>query len=104
MALELILSGRRFDAIEVFGLRLVNRVVGDSALVKEAILLAQELAEKPLLTLVAALSAVHRGMDASIDEGLAIEEAPFARIVPTQDANEGVAAFLETRRPRYLGI
>jgi enoyl-CoA hydratase/carnithine racemase len=104
MALELILSGRRFDAIEAFGLRLVNRVVADSALVKEAILLAQELAQKPPLTLAAALSAVHRGMDASIDEGLAIEEAAFARIVPTQDANEGVAAFLEKRRPRYLGI
>ena len=93
MALELILRGRRFDAIEAFGLRLVNRVVADSVLVKEAILLAQELAEKPPLTLAAALSAVHRCMDASIDEGLAIGESAFARIVPTQDANEGVAAF-----------
>jgi enoyl-CoA hydratase/carnithine racemase len=43
-------------------------------------------------------------MDASIDEGLAIEESAFARIVPTQDANEGVAAFLDKRRPRYFGI
>jgi enoyl-CoA hydratase/carnithine racemase len=50
----------------------------DSALVKEATLLAQELAEKPPLTLAAALSADHRGMDASIDEGLATEEAAFA--------------------------
>jgi enoyl-CoA hydratase/carnithine racemase len=42
-------------------------------------------------------------MDASIDDGLAIEEAAFARIVPTNDANEGVAAFVEKRRPEYSG-
>ena len=47
--------------------------------------------------------AVHRGMDASIDDGLAFEEAAFARIVPTHDAQEGVAAFVEKRAPKFLG-
>jgi enoyl-CoA hydratase len=42
-------------------------------------------------------------MDVSIDDGLAIEEAAFARIVPTHDANEGVAVFVEKRRPEYSG-
>ena len=54
-------------------------------------------------TVAAALHAIHRGMDASIDDGLAIEEAAFARIVPTADAQEGVAAFVEKREPRYTG-
>lgn len=49
------------------------------------------------------LFAVHRGMDASIDDGLAIEEAAFARIVPTHDAQEGVAASVEKRPPTFLG-
>jgi enoyl-CoA hydratase len=102
-AIELILTGRTFDAAEAARLGLINRVVPDSDLLGEAIKLAQELAAKPPLTLAAALAAIHRGMDAAIDDGLAIEEAAFARIVPTHDAGEGVAAFLEKRRPTFVG-
>ncbi len=102
-ALELILTGRTFYAAEAARLGLVNRVVPSADLLDTALALASQLAEKPPLALAAALSAVHRGMDASIDDGLAIEEAAFARIVPTHDAREGVAAFLEKRRPSFLG-
>jgi enoyl-CoA hydratase/carnithine racemase len=102
-ALELILSGRTFDATEAARLGLVNRIVSSADLLEAALALAGELASKPPLTLAAALAAVHRGMDASIDDGLAIEEAAFARIVPTRDAQEGVAAFVEKRQPVFTG-
>jgi enoyl-CoA hydratase len=102
-ALELILTGRTFDAMEAARLGLVNRVVAGADLLRAAIELAKELASKPPLTLAAALAAIHRGMDATIDDGLAIEEAAFARIVPTCDAREGVAAFMEKRSPGFLG-
>jgi enoyl-CoA hydratase/carnithine racemase len=102
-AIELILTGRTFGAAEAARLGLINRIVADASLLDEAIALANELATKPPLTLAAALSAIHRGMDASIDDGLAIEEAAFARIVPTHDAQEGVAAFLEKRPPVFIG-
>ena len=102
-ATELILTGRTFDAAEAARLGLVNRVVPEAELLGAALTLAAELAAKPPLTLAAALAAIHRGMDASIDDGLAIEEAAFARIVPTHDAREGVAAFVEKRRPSYHG-
>lgn len=102
-ALELILSGRVFDAAEAARLGLVNRVVSSADLLNAALNLAAELATKPPLTLAAALAAVHRGLDASIDDGLAIEEAAFARIVSTHDAQEGVAAFVEKRAPRFIG-
>jgi enoyl-CoA hydratase/carnithine racemase len=102
-ATALILSGRIFDASEAARLGLVNRVVSGDDLLGVALGLAAELAGKPPLTLAAALTAIHRGMDAAIDDGLAIEEAAFARIVPTHDAQEGVAAFVEKRRPVFLG-
>jgi enoyl-CoA hydratase len=102
-AIELILTGRTFDATEAARLGLINRVVPGFHLLAEAVQLAEALATKPPLTLAAALAAIHRGMDASIDDGLAIEETAFARIVPTHDAQEGVAAFLEKRRPTFLG-
>jgi enoyl-CoA hydratase len=82
---------------------LINRVVPGFDLLEEAAKLAEALATKPPLTLAAALAAIHRGMDASIDDGLAIEEAAFASIVPTHDAREGVTAFLQKRRPIFIG-
>jgi len=102
-AIELILTGRTFDATEAARLNLINRIVPAVDLLEEAVALAEELATKPPLTIAAALAAIHRGMDASIEDGLAIEEAAFARIVPTHDAREGVAAFLQKRRPIFLG-
>jgi enoyl-CoA hydratase len=102
-AIELILTGRIFDATEAARLGLINRVVPSTNLLDEALALANLLASKPSLALAAALGAIHRGMDVAIDDGLAIEEAAFARIVSTRDAREGVAAFLGKRAPRFLG-
>ena len=78
-------------------------MVAGSGVVEAALALASDLGRKPPHAIAAALTAVHRGMDASIDDGLAIEEAVFARIGPSYDANEGVAAFVEKRPPRFLG-
>jgi len=100
-AIELILTGRTFDTAEAHRLGLVNRVVPAADLLGAALALAAELATKPARTVAAALMAIHRGMDVSIDDGLAFEEAAFAQIVPTADAQEGVAAFVEKRAPVY---
>src|SRR5215470_9638494 len=102
-AIELILSGRVFDAAEAARLGLVNRVVPSQDLYDEAASLAEVLATKPAMTLASALSAIHRGMDAAIDDGLAIEEAAFAQIVSSHDSREGIAAFVEKRNPRFEG-
>src|SRR5262249_36101497 len=101
-AIELILSGRVFGAAEAARLGLVNRVVPSASLQGETMALAESLTTKPALTLAAALSAIHRGMDAAIDDGLAIEEAAFTQIVSSHDSREGIAAFVEKRSPKFL--
>ena len=81
----------------------MNRVIRAARVLDAAMALAEELAAKRPLTVAAALSAIHRGMDALIDDGLSAKEVAFAGIVPTHDAGEGVAAFVEKRRPVFLG-
>jgi len=103
-ALELLLTGRKFDANEAQALGLVNKVVEPSALVQTTKALAQVLAQKSEIAIGAMLQAVHRGMDASIEDGLAIEEAAFRSLVGGNDAKEGIAAFMEKRKPSYSHI
>ena len=54
-----------------------------------------------MLAVAACLGSVTRGINVPIDEGLAIEAGYFARMAATQDIQEGIAAFLEKREPRF---
>lgn len=49
------------------------------------------------------LTAVTRGINQSIGEGLQVESEQFARMVPTHDLREGLDAWIERREPHYLG-
>jgi enoyl-CoA hydratase len=103
-ATELILTGRAFGAEEAARLGLVNRVVHENDVLPVAVALGETLAQKPVAAISAALNTIHRGMDASIDDGLAIEQAAFRSIVESQDIMEGIDAFVEKRNPRFVGL
>jgi enoyl-CoA hydratase len=102
-AIELILTGRVFTAEEASQLGLVNQVVPEDKVLSTAIALGQHIAQKPAISVSAALHAIHRGMDASIEDGLAIEQAAFQLIVGAPDVTEGVDAFVEKRPPKFRG-
>jgi enoyl-CoA hydratase len=102
-ALAMILTGEPICARQALEFGLVNSVVRHETLLDEALALAVKLAQKSPLAIASALGAVTRGLNLPIDEGLAIEANYFARMVPTQDIAEGISAFLEKRRPAYLG-
>jgi enoyl-CoA hydratase len=104
VAIELILTGRAFGAEEAARLGLANRVVHENDVLPVAVALGETLAQKPDAAISAALSAIHRGMDASIDDGLAIEQADFQSIVESQDTMEGIDAFVEKRKPQFVGL
>src|SRR5438132_4661842 len=97
-ALQMILTAEPIDAQQAMHIGLVNRVVEHTALLGEARLLADQIARHSPAAVAACLRSVTRGLNVSIDEGLAIEAMQFASMVPTPDIRRGIDAFLSRRR------
>ncbi|KAK3516509.1 hypothetical protein QTP70_019896 [Hemibagrus guttatus] len=107
VAKELIFTGRRVGGEQALHLGLVNRAVpqnqsGDAAY-REALNLAQEILPQAPFAVRMAKEAMNRGIEVDIASGMAIEGMCYARVIPTQDRQEGMAAFIEKRQPRYTG-
>jgi enoyl-CoA hydratase len=102
-ALRMILTAEPISAAKARDFGLVNDVVPHEKLLDEAFSLARKIAEKSPLAVTACLGSVTRGINVPIDEGLAIEQNYFARMVPTRDIEEGISAWLERRKPHFTG-
>src|SRR6185503_2454757 len=98
---ELILTGDAITAKDALEIGLVNRVVGDGALVKTARELAKKIAKNGLPAIKAAMRAMRKGLDKTVSEGMAVEEAEFRSITGTNDMREGIQAFIEKRQPKF---
>ena len=103
-ALRMLLTAESISAQEAQNIGLVNDVVPHEELLGAAFDLANTIARKSPLAVAACLGSVTRGLNVSIDEGLAIEASYFARMVPTHDIEEGISAWLDRRAPRFTGI
>lgn len=102
-ALWMILTAEPIPAANACAMGLVNQVVPHNRLLDECFALAKKIVDKSPLAVAACLGSVTRGINVSIDEGLAIEANYFARMVSTHDIQEGIQAFLEKRSPRFSG-
>jgi enoyl-CoA hydratase len=100
-ALELCLTGAPVEAARALALGLVNRVVPTAELEAETMQLAEKLAQSAPLAMRAILDAVHVGGECALDEGLEYESAQFGLVFSTDDAREGMQAFLERRKPAF---
>jgi enoyl-CoA hydratase/3-hydroxyacyl-CoA dehydrogenase len=99
-ALEMNLVGDAIGAEEAYVFGLVNRVVLDHELFDTALAWARKLAGQAPLA-VGAIKAVSAGAD--LDEGIEAEKAGFARVFASEDAREGIGAFLGKRQPAWRG-
>ncbi len=102
-ALELLLTGDRFSPERAYELGLVNQVVPHDELIQQAFKLAKRILQHSPIATARIISAVTRGINATIGEGLEIEKEQFARMVSTQDITEGLTAWIERRQPIYSG-
>jgi enoyl-CoA hydratase/carnithine racemase len=102
-AMEMILTGLPVDAPRAYEMGLVNRVVPAEALMDEAKKLAGVLASRPKLAVQYGKEAVLRFAGGSLAEGLAHESYLHALVCGTEDKKEGLAAFLEKRKPVFSG-
>ena len=99
-ALELIMTGRTVDAEEAARLGLVNRLIAGDP-VAAGVAFAREFTGYSQPTLGFARSAVQRALDVPIHEGLKIEADLSTLAFRTEDAQEGMAAFIEKRKPKF---
>ena len=102
-ALELLLTGDSFSAKRAYEIGLVNRIVAHDDLLPSALELAERILRHSSLAAARILTAVTRGLNATISEGLEIESEQFARMVPTLDVREALDAWIARRPPRYEG-
>lgn len=102
-ARELILTGRTIDAGEALERGLVNGVVEPADLMGKTLELARLLASKSPVALAFAKEATNLSFQGDHEDNLSQEVSLFSMLFSTEDAKEGMAAFIEKREPEFRG-
>jgi enoyl-CoA hydratase/carnithine racemase len=102
-AMELVLTGRRFDAAEAERLGIVNKVHKKREWLEGALDFAARVAERPPIAVRLAKQAILTAEETSLSAGLETERRLYELSMATEDRVEGMRAFLEKREPRFSG-
>ena len=100
-AMDLCLTGRMMDAEEAERSGLVARVVAHDSLIEEAESIAATIASKSLIASSMVKEAVNAAFETTLQQGLAFERRLFHSSLATNDQSEGMAAFVEKRKPNF---
>ena len=100
-AMDMALTGRMMDAAEAERASLVSRVVTADKLLDEAIEAATVIAAMSLPIAIMAKESVNRAFESSLHEGILFERRLFHSTFATVDQKEGMAAFVEKRKPAF---
>jgi enoyl-CoA hydratase len=102
-ALELMLTAEMVDAQEAYRIGLANKVVPLAELMEATRTLMKGILKNGPVALGLAIECATRGMEMSVDDGLALESNLFGLLASTSDMREGMTAFLEKRRAAFTG-
>ena len=103
VAMELILTGRRFKADEAKAIGLVAQVYPAASWLEDAKALARTIAEKPPVAVRLATEAIDLAFSSTLEAGLEFERKAFYLLFATEDKKEGVEAFVNKRKPVFRG-
>ncbi|MFD1171363.1 enoyl-CoA hydratase [Oceanobacillus picturae] len=101
-AYEMILSGEPISGQEAYHFGLANRVVEEDELFTETSKLAKKIAEKSRPSIQHIMNLVPYAKTDLFDRGLEAEANAFKEVFGSQDAKEGIQAFLEKRKPNFI--
>ena len=100
-AMDMCLTGRMIDAKEALEMGLVARIFPTESLVDEVLKIAAEIAAYSRPTVLAVKEMVNRAYETTLSEGMRFERRLFHGLFSTEDSKEGMAAFLEKRKPAF---
>jgi enoyl-CoA hydratase len=100
-AMDMVLTGRMMDAVEAERAGLVSRIVPADKLLDEALGAAARIASLSRPSVLMAKEAVNRALETTLEEGLRFERRLFHSLFATDDQKEGMAAFIEKRKPQF---
>ncbi|KJS15743.1 MAG: hypothetical protein VR69_12045 [Peptococcaceae bacterium BRH_c4b] len=100
-AKEMLFTGDTIDANEAYRIGLVNKVVAPDMLLEEARYMAEKLVRKSSFALKMIKTAVDTGYELPLDAALEYEGRCFEMLFSTDDAHEGINAFIEKRKPIF---
>ena len=103
LAMEMILNARMLSADEALRVGLVSSVYPAETLLHNALKTAQQIAARAPLAVIAAKKSVNAAFNEHLTAGLSVEREQFAALFGSEDQREGMAAFLEKRRPVWKG-
>jgi enoyl-CoA hydratase/carnithine racemase len=102
-AIEMVLMAKVVGAAEALDMGLVNKVVPPARLMNTVMDWATRICELAPLAVRAAKRAIVKGSSLSLEEGLGLEEELFELLRETEDAKDGIKAFVEKRKPEFGG-
>ncbi|MGS1095671.1 enoyl-CoA hydratase [Aquamicrobium terrae] len=100
-AMDMCLTGRMMDAEEAERSGLVSRIVPAGELVEEALKAAAKIADFSLPSVIMNKEAINRAYEVTLAEGLRFERRVFQSMFALDDQKEGMAAFVEKRKPEF---